>query len=32
MPTYFINGSEAVGNRQVEYLQKIIDEELQGTK
>jgi protein-disulfide isomerase len=31
-PTYFINGRKVVGNRPVEYLQKIIDEELQNTK
>ena len=31
-PTYFINGRKVVGNRPVEYLQKIIDEELTNTK
>jgi protein-disulfide isomerase len=27
-PTYFINGRKVVGNKPLEYLQKIIDEEL----
>ena len=31
-PTYFINGRKVVGNRPLEYFQKIIDEELQNTK
>jgi protein-disulfide isomerase len=31
-PTYFINGRKVVGNRPLEYLQKIIDEELTNTK
>ena len=31
-PTYIINGRKVVGNRPVEYLQKIIDEELTNTK
>ena len=27
-PTYFINGRKVVGNRDFEYLKKVIDEEL----
>jgi protein-disulfide isomerase len=31
-PTYFINGRKVVGNREFDYLKKIIDEELAGAK
>lgn len=31
-PTYFINGRKVVGNREYEYLKKIIDEELKNAK
>ena len=27
-PTYFINGRKVVGNREFDYLKKVIDEEL----
>jgi protein-disulfide isomerase len=31
-PTFFINGRKVIGNRPYEYLQKIIEEELQHAK
>jgi protein-disulfide isomerase len=31
-PTFFINGRKVVGNRQYEYLKKIVDEELKNAK
>jgi len=31
-PTYFINGRKVVGNRDFEYLSKVIDEELARAK
>jgi protein-disulfide isomerase len=31
-PTFFINGRKVIGNRPYEYLQKIIEEELQNAK
>ena len=31
-PTYFINGRKVVGNRDFEYLKKVIDEELARVK
>jgi len=31
-PTYFINGRKVVGNREFEYLEKVIDEELARAK
>lgn len=31
-PTFFINGIKVVGNRSFEYLQRIVDSELQNAK
>ena len=31
-PTFFINGRKVIGNRPYEYLQKIIEEELENVK
>jgi protein-disulfide isomerase len=31
-PTYYINGRQVVGNRPIEYLRKIIDEELSNAR
>jgi protein-disulfide isomerase len=31
-PTFFINGRKVVGNRDLEYLSKIVEEELQHAK